>query len=267
MSTPKGYPVASTTFVNVELDVNGTPNGLSTGPGTFVPMGNYATTSVPVLIAPNGTIATTGVVTLGTALPVIYARAWVWFPAGAVVGGAAGLYYTTFSSTTVGQVTSSYVATFTPSQVQAPAAPINAVGSNAAYTQTTAADLALITYTLPGNSLGVNGQLRCGHEVSVTNSAGVKTYNIKFGGTIIATTGVTTVAQVTGAARIRNRGVANAQVFPASSTGGAQGTTAAAIVQAAIDTTVAQTVVYSGNLATATDFVVIEGVTIESFPW
>ena len=67
---------------------------------TFV----VARSAIPVILAPNGTIATNGTVTLGTALPLVYASAWVRFPAGAVVGGLAGLYFVKFSSTTVGQV-------------------------------------------------------------------------------------------------------------------------------------------------------------------
>lgn len=267
MSFPKGYPVTSTNFLQVEIGASGAPNAL-TGPGPTVwPMVTFVNMNVPVILAPNGTIATNGTVTLGTALPVIYAGAWVWFPAGAVVGGAAGLYWTVFSSTTVGVVNTNYLATLNPSQAVIPTAAGAATGSNAAYTQTTAADIALVTFPVPGGTLGTNGLLRSAHEVSVTNSAGSKTYNVKFGGTTIATTAVTTVAQITGAARIRNRGSQAVQVFPNANTGGAQGTSASAITQAAIDTSATQNLVYSGNLAVATDFVVIEGLTVEVFPY
>ena len=267
MSFPKGYPVTSANFVQVELNTAGAPNALSTSGTTIYPLLTFVNMNVPVILAPNGTIATNGTVTLGTALPVVYAGAWVWFPAGAVVGGLAGLYWVAFSSTTVGVVNTNYLSVLTPSQAVIPVAAGAAVGSNSAYTQTTAADVALVSYTVPGGTLGSNGQLRSAHEVSVFNSAGTKTYNVKFGGTTIATTGVTTVAQITGAARIRNRGSQAVQVFPNSATGGAQGTSTALVVQAAIDTTAAQPLVYSANLAVATDYVVIEGLTIELFPY
>jgi hypothetical protein len=139
-----------------------------------------AQSGVPVGIAPNATVATNGQITLGTALPRIYSGGiWLRLPAGAVVGGAAGLYWGVMSSTTVGQVYTNFADT---SQGFSPYIPtgtlVNAVGSNAAYTQTTNASIVLCKITIPAGSLGANGQLRINNEFSYNLATGTKLFQI-----------------------------------------------------------------------------------------
>src|SRR5574337_1133130 len=81
------------------------PGQIATIPaGTKVPY-ILAQSGVPVIVVPNGTVDANGTITLGTALSIVYAGgAWIRLPAGAVVGGSAGLYWCVFSFTTQGQV-------------------------------------------------------------------------------------------------------------------------------------------------------------------
>ena len=68
-----------------------------------------AQSAVPLGLLPSGTVAADGTITLATALPTTYSGGmWGRLPAGAVVGGAAGLYWIVFSSTAVGAVKTSF---------------------------------------------------------------------------------------------------------------------------------------------------------------
>lgn len=98
---------------------------------------SLAQSGVPVVLPSSGTITSGGAITLLTALPATYSGgAWIYLPAGAVVGGSAGLYYCLFSSATVGAVKTNYVAAgstaFTPYIPDG--ALVAAVGSGSAYT-------------------------------------------------------------------------------------------------------------------------------------
>lgn len=55
-------------------------------------------------VAPSGTVAADGTITLGTALPAAIAQIALYLPAGAIAGGSAGFYAVEMSSTTVGIV-------------------------------------------------------------------------------------------------------------------------------------------------------------------
>lgn len=80
--------------------------------------------NVPIGIAPTGTMAANGAITLGTALNTTYSGGlWLYLPAGAAYAGSlAGFYWTVMSSTTLGTV---YNNTYTPGTdpVDIPASP------------------------------------------------------------------------------------------------------------------------------------------------
>lgn len=216
-------------------------------------------TELPVILAPNGTIATNGTVTLGTALPVIFPKAWVYFPAGAVSGGSAGMYYVVFSSTTVGQVYTNFAdasaAAFVPTTPIG--TPVAAVGSNSAYTQTTGSDVVLMNLTIAANLLGINGKLGLEYLQEHNNSAGTKTAKVKLGATIYSSNAVTTSVYGWVLRSIRNVGVTNAQVSTSVGAIGPIGSSATAVVRSTIDTTTVQQLYFTGQLATATDFLLL----------
>lgn len=223
-----------------------------------------AQSAVPVILAPNGTVAADGAITLVTALPTTYSGgAWVRLPAGAVVGGLAGLYWIVFSSTTVGAVKTLFVDPATPFTPYVPSVGlVVAVGSGVAYTQTTGADITLANITVPGGMMGLNGVLRSQPDMTNNNSVGSKTLATKFGGTLIGSSASTTLTFKRTFSVLRNRSLYS-QMFNQyaenfQSTNGINTTT--------MDTTVDKVFAYLGNIPAATDFIVLEGFTIEVLP-
>jgi hypothetical protein len=133
---------------------------------------------VPFIIAPTGSVATGGVVTLGTALPATYLGGlFLYFPAGALYSGStAGWYWTVMSSATVGVA---YNINYVSGQPVIPPAAnlvsnlITAAGPGA-YTGVVTAQL--ITIPLNNNILGNQGFARFTEFFETNNSAGTKTF-------------------------------------------------------------------------------------------
>lgn len=206
-------------------------------------------TAVPVILCPSGTWTnTTGTMTLGTALP--------YTPVGRVrvalfaSGITAGLYYATFSSTTAMQVWTDAAATTKPTTVAG------------AYTPTTATDILLASTALGADSMGLNGGLRIQTGVSTSNNANSKQSKIKLSGSQVATT--QSYASGLGGAHsalVRNRGSKSAQSSHAIGSYGASSPTFATI-----DTTVALNVELYGQIAVATDYLILDAYTIELIP-
>jgi hypothetical protein len=223
---------------------------------------------IPVIVANTGTIATNGTVTLGTALPTTYASAFVYFPASAVSGDSTGgIYYVVFSSTTVGVVYAGKYGVangvgsvaFTP---VIPSGTLTAVtGSNGSFTGSTT-ETTLINVTLPAGSLGNNGQVVVTANWACNNSAGAKTGTVYLGGSAVgSTSSYTTSTGGSSMNSIRNRGVLTAQtsqLIGGASTG--------ASVYTAIDTSIDKAITITGDTATATDHIILEGFTIKMYP-
>lgn len=100
---------------------------------------------------------------------------WMRLPAGAVVGGLAGNYWVVMSSTTVGQVKNVYLDPATTDSYWPSGAPANAVGSNAAYVQSTVADVTIGSTGVPAGLMGDNGMVEGVFHYALTNSGGTKT--------------------------------------------------------------------------------------------
>lgn len=218
--------------------------------------------AIAVILAPNGTVAANGTITLGTALPTIYASAWVYLPAGAVVGGAAGLYYSVFTSTTAGTVYTNFASGATAFTSVIPTVLTAAVGSGSAYTQTTAADVVMANINIPGGSMGANGAVRTTVQFSNNNSAGNKIATYKFAGVTSVSGTFTTTTAVRSQFQTSNRGNQSINVtFP--SFGSPFGTTSNPVPYTVANTAVDQTLVISGQIATATDYLILEAITTE----
>ena len=222
---------------------------------------------IPVMVANSGTIATAGVVTLGTALPAQYRACFMYFPAGAVVGDATGgIYYVDMdTSTTVGTVyagktgvANGVTTAFSP---QIPAVLTAVVGSNSGYTGSTT-ETNLLNIAVPADVIGNNGMLRITVCWTTNNSAGAKTGKTYLGTTQVGQSGAYTTSvggsQMIG---VRNRGVLNVQTARIIG-----GTSTGAPTYAAVDTSVATYVGFSTNVAVATDFCIIEGYSVEVLP-
>lgn len=216
---------------------------------------------VPCIVVPNGTVATAGVITVGTALPLTYPRAWIYLPAGAVVGGLAGWYYCVFSSTTVGQVYTNYQAAMDKPFI--PASLTAAVGSNGAYTTLVATDVVLGAAIVPANLLGSFGSVDVTAFLSYNSTAGAKVGKVRIGGSTVVSSSATTTTGLTIRKRIQNRAT-NSQVIQASLETGA--TVSVAPTLLAVDTTADVQVDVVGQVAVATDYIILESLSVEVLP-
>lgn len=219
-------------------------------------------TGIPCIVVPNGTVATNGTITAGTALALTYTKAWIYLPAGAVSGGLAGWYYCVFSSTTVGQVYTAYQAApmlrpYVPDTLTA------AVGSNSSYTQSTGADIVLGSVEIPANTIGAQGAVDVHFFTSFYSSANDKITKLKFGGSDVVTNTATTTAGLTARKRIQNRATGVQAIQAAFETGAGVATTASLL---AIDTTADVVVAVTGQLETATEYIVLESFCVEVLP-
>lgn len=221
--------------------------------------------AVPLVIQ-QGTVAANGIVTLNQAMPAIYANAWLWLPAGAVVGGAAGWYFVKFTSTTQGQVYSEYRdAAAVNLQPGIPTRELfAAVGSASAYAVPTNTDIRMFSVPVPGNSMGADGCVLADFEVVVPNNVNTKTSKLSFGTSLIYTSTGLLTSQVGSRVfmRIANRGVANVQRVTSPGVGagvvGSQPT--------GVDTTVDQALSWAVQLGVATDYLVLESFKVDLFP-
>lgn len=211
-----------------------------------------AQTAVPtILLSSATTITATGAISGLTALP--------FTPVGLVqvycyaqAGLAAGLYPARFSSASACQIYTDAAGTVTPTGITAGA---YAGGTTSAV---------LATVTVPGGAIGANGALRKTNRFTWPSNANGKIIVTQFAGvtmgdnaTYTATMGISTVST------IRNRGVTNAQVTPNVSGDAA---TANAMLYQSTDTSVSQNITLTGYVNVATDYLILEGYTIEVLP-
>jgi hypothetical protein len=221
----------------------------------------FSRSGIPFIIAPTGTMANNGAITLGTALPTTYANAYIYLPAGALfTGSAAGWYFCKFSSTTVGQVFNNTYVSGLPSIPQNPTAFLTT--GPGAYTGVTTQQTA-VSVALPANSLGVNGGGRIEATWSYPNNANNKTIIASFGGFAYLSTTSTTSAAAAMKKSFRNRGVSNSQVYDAGTGALAGGTGAASTGFSSIDCTQTQNFTFAMTLGTATDYLILESYCIE----
>lgn len=134
--------------------------------------------AIPFIIAPTGSMANNGAITLGTALPNTYANAYVYLPANAIAAGSiAGWYFTQFSSSTVGTVTNNpYTSGTLPSIPQA-IVPFSTTGPGA-YTGSTSSQIGP-SFPLDPNTIGPNGVLRMTHFWTIPNNANNKVLQLQ----------------------------------------------------------------------------------------
>jgi hypothetical protein len=224
------------------------------GGGAGGTLSTLAFSGIPMIVPSNGTVATNGAITLVTALPAVFPAAWVYLPAGAVAGGAAGVYYATFSSTTVGTVYTAFATpqTTVPWSPYIPAGPVAATGSNAAYTQITGGDIILVNALLPGGSLGNNGLLRLTAYSACPTNGNTKTFSMGIQGGNINGVTLTNNLTVRTQIEIHNMGDQQHQSFLPSSSG--WGASANAVFLGTQNLANDQVIVAMVRLAVATDY-------------
>lgn len=162
--------------------------------------------AMPWILLSTGSISAGGALTGITALAYNPGKAWVYLPANALAASiAAGWYYAVFSSTTAATIYLNQPAATFP--VVWPASPTAVTAGQGAYVGAGAANHALPTFSLPANSMGINGQLSASG-----NSAGGTTSYVYF----FLSASQYGSASIIGASQawrfdFRNRGVTNLQ--------------------------------------------------------
>lgn len=143
--------------------------------------------------------------------------------------------------------------------------PFQSGAAGAALTGSTS-ETVLATLTLPGGTLGPNGSIQADALFSVNNSAGAKTVRFRFGGisgmVFGASVGSTSIGgRATGL--MQNRNNISAQIGSANNAFVAATT---AHNTGALNTANAQDIVITGQLATGTDSITLEGYSIRIEP-
>lgn len=223
-------------------------------------------TGIPMILPSSGSIGNNGALSGITALPAVYDACYMYFPANAIVAGSvAGMYFVDMSSNTAGTI---YNNVYTGGTPTIPASPTAFVTTGpGAYTQTTSAT-EVLSYTVPANAMGVNGRLEVRGRMSCPNNANSKSCVAAFADVSTLTfinNGVTTNLGVEFGNTIQNRGSAAVQVANATSFGNL-GQTGTAALRGTVDTTLAQPVRFKLVVAVATDYALIEHLSLDCFP-
>lgn len=131
----------------------------------------------------------------------------------------------------------------------------------------TLSETVLASVNVPAGAMGPNGILRITTDWSYTNSANNKTLRARLGG--LSGTAFDVIVPTTNAyqrrqCEIRNRNAQNVQLAPPSAfaTGG-WGTSTASVVTGAIDTSLSQTLVITGQLANIGETITLQAYLVE----
>lgn len=219
--------------------------------------------TTPVGVAPSGSVAANGAITLGTALPRIYADGiFLRLPAGAAyAGSAAAFFWCVMSSTTVGTIFDNTFAGVP--EIPATATPIVAAGPGA-FTGVTGT-ITAISKSLPAWTIPLNGTLYENAEFTYNLTAGAKVFTRRLAGT-----NLTQVSRTSSgghdcfSGRLRNKGTLtrNFQYLQAESSP----TSAAGHTEIVAD--ISTILVYDCQVSTAvaTDYGIYEGATLFVIP-
>lgn len=132
-------------------------------------------------------------------------------------------------------------------------------GASSALTGT-ASETTLATLTIPGNTIGPNGILRIYSLWSNTNNANSKTCRIRLGGlsgTIFAEVANSSIAVVEDFRLIKNLNATNSQITAPAAKQYA-GISGSAATLGAVNTTVSQDLVFTGQLANTGDSLTLQ---------
>lgn len=238
---------------------SGTINGTS----LLAPVTQAFRTAIPLIIAPTGTMANNGAITLGTALDATYANAYILLPAGAVAAGvpaATSWLFVQMSSTTVGQVFNNTYISGIPTVPASPTA-FSTTGPGA-YTGVIIETAGpTMSPSLAAGAMGASGRINFVAHGAYNNSATGKLFRAYLNGT----SGVTFVANTasTTTFSIYEGEVENLSAAVQTSWGRIINSSAVSVVSegsaGAINTANAITPTITLVHGTATDFFVLKG--------
>ncbi len=208
----------------------------------------------PVILLSSGTFAnSTGLMTGLTALPYVpLGIVQVFIFAGAGIP-ASGLYWAIFSSTTSCQLYTRFDASVTPTGI-----------TPGAYAGGTS-EVTLTTIRVPGKAVGANGSLRSTHQWSMPSNVNNKSLVMRLPAFWAVSAAFTTVLAAQSIFFLKNRNTELAQLGYGSF-GSPYGSTGNTLPIGAVDTTAPFDFTLTGQLAVATDFIILENVITEIFP-
>lgn len=231
-----------------------------------VPMGSQNLiyqAAIPFVIAPTGTMGNNGAITLGTALDQTYPNVYLYLTAGAIAtSSAAGWYYAVMSSATAGIV---YNTTYSSGKPYIPGTLLAfSTTGPGAYTGVTTA-VTGPSATLASNALGVYGVARIYGLFSFKGSTNNKTVALKLGSSSLFSVVQATAANIAQTVdfEVFNQGSAALQVCNGA---GVDGVSTVAHQFFTVDTTAATTIAFSGTLATATDWIKFDALSVRLYP-
>lgn len=252
--------VDGATVATFKRDTAGQIVGLLNTDGTSIILPIVlAQSAIPFVLPSSGTFTGgTGALSGLTALPTTYSGGcFMYFPAGAGLPQGAGWYWTIMSSTTAGTVYNNVYSSGNP-KLASPgyATAGTAITSGAtSYTQTTS-EIVSVQITLPGGSMGPNGQLHITSLWSCNNAGGNRTARTEIGGNTLYALNLTSVAGYGQYGVVANRNSQAAQVC-AYGNNGLPGQ-AGALTYATHNTAADLTLNFSQTLPAATDYLTLE---------
>lgn len=214
-----------------------------------------AQSGIPMILPSSGSIGNNGALSGLTALPTTYTSCYMRFPANAIAAGVpAGLYYVVMDTNASGII---YNNTYTSGVPTIPASPTAFVTTGpGAYTQTTGSDITLLSITVPGGAMGIEGELEITPAFQHINNANNKIMKIKYGASGLAISKTRTTSDLMMPyCSIKQMGVSNKQVISYDSPGTFNTSAAGAISYGAQDLSTTFTATLTAQLAVATDYV------------
>ncbi|MGD0634010.1 MAG: hypothetical protein ABSA13_07010 [Beijerinckiaceae bacterium] len=221
---------------------------------------------LPLILPSSGSMGNNGALSGITALPTIYAHAYIYMPAGAISSGSmAGWYYYVASSTTAGTVYNNTYSSGTPTIPSSPAA-FSTTGPGA-YTQTTSVVTAY-SLTIVGGTLGAADAVQATSSFTLNDSSNNKVFDSYFGSTAYELGGatLTTYKAFTGITGFRNPGSLSSQTSTTTINSYGYGYDVALPVYGAINTASNQPLFFNIQLTAATDFIVMENAGVQQIP-
>jgi hypothetical protein len=201
------------------------------------------------------TISATGELSNLPTLPITSGNAFFYLPA--ITGLTAGWYYANILSATTAQISTSRYTSGDP-RLAIPAVFTNPSGITAGnYTQLNNVNAHQIT--VPGGSLGPNGNLYTETSATITNGANNKGLRNTLAASLFGYVDLTTIPGATLTARISNRHSQASQVsFVNSGIGGGGAQQNAAASYSTVNTALDQNLVVQLSLAGPADFILLE---------
>ncbi len=143
---------------------------------------------------------------------------------------------------------------------------LDAYGADLTVTAASTSEIDLVTLNIPAGLIGLNGQLVVTHFWEATNNANVKTMRVKLGGTAFfanATAINSNAIFMPPSTIIWNRNSQSAQMAFAAANGNTTVATSTAKTTGTVDTSVATSLVISGQKATGSDTLTLLGYRVE----